>query len=128
VVRLEGELGAGKTVFAAGVARGLGIKEQITSPTYPIVAEYPGPVPLFHLDLYRIRDATEARDTGLEDYIGNDGVTLVEWPTRAEDILPNNCITVEICRHLGDSETAAHTRTIAISYPDGTDTGGRQRR
>ncbi|MCA1755543.1 MAG: tRNA (adenosine(37)-N6)-threonylcarbamoyltransferase complex ATPase subunit type 1 TsaE [Spirochaeta sp.] len=115
VIRLEGDLGAGKTVFAAGVARGLGIKEQITSPTYPIVAEYRGSLALFHLDLYRIKDSAEARDTGLEDYIGNEGITLIEWPSRAEDILPDHCITVEIRSRVAMDETS---RTITISYPD----------
>lgn len=116
-------------MFAAGVARGLGIKEQITSPTYPIVAEYDGAMPLFHLDLYRIKDAAEARDTGLEDYIGNNGVTLVEWPSRAEELLPNDCITVEIRSLSRDAGTAADAaeRTIAIHYPDGTAYGGRPR-
>lgn len=145
MVCLEGELGAGKTVFAAGVARGLGVDEHVTSPTYPIVAEYRGSMPLFHLDLYRIKDSAEARDTGLEDYIGNAGVTLIEWPSRAEDILPDDCITVKISDSRGatrdmDSnaaETGAEnveqegalcrglsTRIITICYPDAAQEGG----
>lgn len=96
VILLEGGLGAGKTVFAQGVAMGLGIEEPVTSPTFTLIHEYQGRVPLYHVDLYRIGGAVEAADLGLEDYLYGDGITLIEWPERAAGILPRAYIVVAL--------------------------------
>lgn len=90
VLPLYGDLGSGKTVFARGVARGLGITEPVTSPTFAIAQEYraPGGLWLFHLDLYRIADDNEALAFGLDEYLfAPDAVTLVEWPERIAGLL-----------------------------------------
>ena len=80
VIALRGGLGAGKTAFTRGLARGLGIDEAVTSPTYTIVNEYPqGRLPLFHFDMYRLHDAEELFDLGWEDYLDRGGVCAVEW-------------------------------------------------
>ena len=80
VVALRGGLGAGKTAFTRGLARGLGIEDPVTSPTYTIVNEYPqGRLPLFHFDMYRLRGAEELFDLGWEDYLDRGGVCAVEW-------------------------------------------------
>jgi tRNA threonylcarbamoyladenosine biosynthesis protein TsaE len=89
VVFLYGDLGAGKTNFTYGIARGLDVHEQyITSPTFTFVNEYQGRLPLYHIDLYRLKDPGELENIGFDEYIGSDGVTVIEWAERAEDELP----------------------------------------
>ncbi|UFS70888.1 tRNA (adenosine(37)-N6)-threonylcarbamoyltransferase complex ATPase subunit type 1 TsaE [Geomonas sp. RF6] len=102
---LTGELGAGKTRFAKGVAEGLGVAEDtpVTSPTYTILNIYEGRIPLYHFDLYRLRGAEEVEELGFEEYFYGRGVSLVEWAERLEGELPADLLTVT-CRHLGDEE------------------------
>lgn len=88
IVALEGDLGAGKSCLARGMARGLGIGGRIPSPTFIIVAEYlAGRLPFHHLDLYRIVDSSELDQLGLDEILGGDGVCAVEWPSRAPELL-----------------------------------------
>jgi tRNA threonylcarbamoyladenosine biosynthesis protein TsaE len=88
VLLLEGDLGAGKTVFAQGVAAGLGIDDPVTSPTFTLIHEYEGRLPLYHVDLYRLAGDADAAAIGLEEYLWGEGVTLIEWPDRAGGLLP----------------------------------------
>ena len=89
VFALHGVLGSGKTQLVKGIARGLGYRGDVTSPTFTIVHEYRGGrLPIYHLDLYRLAGANEAIDMGLEEYIPSDGVTIIEWPERIANILP----------------------------------------
>ncbi|WP_300667067.1 tRNA (adenosine(37)-N6)-threonylcarbamoyltransferase complex ATPase subunit type 1 TsaE [Desulfoluna sp.] len=87
VMTLAGDLGSGKTCFARGLARGLGVDERypVTSPTYTIVNEYPGRLPLFHLDLYRLGGGEELEEIGYRDMQQQEGVIVVEWPERSDD-------------------------------------------
>ncbi len=87
VIAYSGDLGAGKTAFTRGLARGLGIEDPITSPTYTIVNEYPGKIPLFHFDMYRLGSSEDLFDIGWEDYLTRGGVIAVEWSERVEDAL-----------------------------------------
>jgi tRNA threonylcarbamoyladenosine biosynthesis protein TsaE len=87
VVLLRGPLGAGKTVLAKGIARGLGIEDEVISPTYTIVADYPGRIPLAHVDLYRVEGAAEIAGLGLDDLLAGPGVTVVEWGEKLEPTL-----------------------------------------
>ncbi|MBR5970610.1 MAG: tRNA (adenosine(37)-N6)-threonylcarbamoyltransferase complex ATPase subunit type 1 TsaE [Lachnospiraceae bacterium] len=97
VFALTGDLGAGKTVFAKGFAEGLGITAPVTSPTFTLLQCYDGGrLPLYHFDLYRIEDASEADDIGCEEYFSGDGVCLVEWAERAEEMLPADCVHIRI--------------------------------
>jgi len=89
IFALHGVLGAGKTQLAKGLARGLGYRGDVTSPTFTIVHEYRGGrLPMYHIDLYRIQSEKEAIDIGLEEYLPGDGVTFIEWPDRIASILP----------------------------------------
>lgn len=85
---MYGDLGVGKTAFVQGLAKGLGIDEPITSPTFTIVNEYSGRLPLYHFDVYRIADSDEMYEIGYEEYVYGDGVSVIEWPQLIDDILP----------------------------------------
>ncbi len=106
VLALDGNLGAGKTVFSRGFARGLGITEPVSSPTYTIIQEYalPGGGRLYHLDLYRISNSASALAFGVDEFLDDpESVALVEWPERIADILPPGTLRVEIA-HLAENE------------------------
>lgn len=104
VVLVEGEMGAGKTVFAKGVARGLGIREEVSSPTYTYVNEYGDPPLLFHFDCYRVTSEDMAYALGLADYFDRDGICLIEWSQNIRGLLPANCKRVKIAAHAGARE------------------------
>ena len=98
VVAYRGGLGMGKTAFTRGLARGLGYEGRVTSPTFTIVNEYEGNLPLFHFDMYRLGDEDELFDIGWEDYLNRGGVCAVEWSERITGALPPETITVTISR------------------------------
>ena len=95
---LNGDLGVGKTAFVQGLAKGLGIDEPITSPTFTIVNEYSGRLPLYHFDVYRIADSDEMYEIGYEEYVYGDGVSVIEWPQLIDDILPEKRYDVTISK------------------------------
>ncbi len=99
VVACFGDLGVGKTAFTRGVAAGLGCQGRVTSPTFTIVNEYDGPIPLFHFDMYRLSGEDDLFDIGWEDYLERQGVCLVEWSERIAGALPPETIRVDIRRH-----------------------------
>lgn len=109
---LDGDLGAGKTVFAKGFAEGLGIKEPVTSPTFTIIKEYPeGRLPLYHFDVYRIGDPSEMEAIGYEEYFFGEGVCLVEWSELIEELIPESAVHITIEREL---EKGNDFRVISI--------------
>lgn len=98
---LEGELGVGKTVFAKGFARGMGITEPVTSPTFTMIQEYEqGRLPLYHFDVYRIADVEEMYELDCEGYFYGTGVCLIEWASRIYEILPPDCHVINIRKEL----------------------------
>ena len=103
VVAYQGGLGMGKTAFTRGLARGLGCRSRVTSPTFTIVNEYNGPTPLFHFDMYRLESEDALFDIGWEDYLARGGVCAVEWSENVEDAL-EDCIRVDICRGEHDGQ------------------------
>jgi tRNA threonylcarbamoyladenosine biosynthesis protein TsaE len=111
-IALVGELGAGKTMFVRGLAEGLGCDVQlVSSPTYVLCQEYPGRLPLFHIDLYRMSDAAaELADLGIEDMLA-EGVVVIEWADRAPDAMPQPHRTVHI-EHTGDI-----SRRLSVGEP-----------
>lgn len=98
---LIGDLGVGKTVFTKGFAKGLGIEEHITSPTFTIINSYNGPnMPLYHFDVYRIQEIEEMDEIGYEDYFYGDGVSFVEWANYIEELIPEDAVWIYIKKDL----------------------------
>lgn len=112
IITLSGELGTGKTLMAKGIAKGLGIEDQITSPTFSLFEIYEGRLPLYHFDLYRIEDTKELENLHFEEYWYGTGVSVVEWPERAHGLIEGPVISIKLERI--DDET----RRITIEYPD----------
>lgn len=112
---LDGDLGAGKTVFAQGFAAGLGVRESVSSPTFTIVQQYDdGRLPLYHFDVYRISDAEEMEEIGYEDCFYGDGVCLVEWSQLIEELLPPEAVRVQIEK---DPDKGFDYRKVTVRMP-----------
>ncbi|SDZ43062.1 tRNA threonylcarbamoyladenosine biosynthesis protein TsaE [Bacillus sp. 166amftsu] len=106
VLILEGDLGAGKTTFTKGLAKGLGVKRVVNSPTFNIIKEYKGRLPLYHMDVYRLAESEE--DLGFDEYFYGEGITVVEWAHLIESFLPNEKLKISLF-HTGDD-----TREIVL--------------
>ena len=104
VVAYRGDLGMGKTAFTRGLARGLGCTCRVTSPTFTIVNDYSGALPLFHFDMYRLDSSDDLFDIGWEDYLSRGGVCAVEWSERVEDAMPDDTLWVSIARGTGEND------------------------
>lgn len=111
VLCMYGDLGVGKTAFVQGLAKGLGISDHITSPTFTIVNEYSGTLPLYHFDVYRIADSDEMYEIGYEEYVYGDGVSVIEWPQLIDDILPEKRYDITISK---DYDKGENYRLIQI--------------
>lgn len=110
-IAMYGELGAGKTAFVKGLAKALGIDRHVTSPTFTIVNEYEGRLPLYHFDVYRIADPDEMYEIGYEDYLDAGGVCIVEWAELIEELFPEEYIRLTIKK---DNEKGPDYREITI--------------
>jgi tRNA threonylcarbamoyladenosine biosynthesis protein TsaE len=108
VIALSGDLGAGKTCFIQGLAAGLDVETPVTSPTFVMIAEHAGRLPLYHVDLYRTESLAEIRALGLDELLGDAGVTAIEWAEKAEPLLPPGTVRVRI------SGAGDEPRTIEI--------------
>lgn len=115
VLLLEGQLGAGKTAFTQGLAAGLGIHDYVNSPTFVLVNEYPGDIPLNHIDLYRLDDPRQAIDIGIEDYIGGDGVTVIEWPERGGEFMPEERLLIRLT-YLSETKRTLRFNAVGRRY------------
>ena len=112
IITLSGDLGVGKTVFAQGVASGLGIKDHVCSPTFTILQVYDeGRLPLYHFDAYRIEEPEEMEAIGYEDYLFGDGVCIIEWPEMIDDLLPEGVIAVSITK---DTSRGVDYRRVTV--------------
>lgn len=103
IILLEGELGAGKTVFAKGIAEGIGVTDPVTSPTFAIIHEYVGRLPLTHVDLYRLESIQAVIGVGLEDYLRSGSVTVVEWASKAPGLFGDDYVRVSLS-HLSETK------------------------
>ncbi|NCO66517.1 MAG: tRNA (adenosine(37)-N6)-threonylcarbamoyltransferase complex ATPase subunit type 1 TsaE [Candidatus Aquicultor secundus] len=102
VINLSGDLGAGKTVFSKGLAVGLGIDEPVTSPTFTLIKEYMGRLPLYHFDVYRLSSPEEMEELGFDEYFYGDGVSVVEWGDKIEELLPDVRLDIRLLRLVDD--------------------------
>lgn len=104
VIALSGDLGSGKTTFTKGVGEGLGVKDprRINSPTFVLIREYKGRIPLYHFDLYRLDSVKDIEDLAIEEYIYGDGVTIIEWAEKIKEILPKERISVNFAAKGGN--------------------------
>ncbi len=110
LILLRGDLGAGKTTLTQGIARGLGITGAVNSPTFTLIKEYAGRLPLFHIDLYRLDDLAEIEALGIEDYLDRGGVSVVEWAERGEPLWPADWLRLDL------RVEGAHARRLVISH------------
>lgn len=116
VITIDGDLGVGKTVLAQGIAKGLGITDNVVSPTFTIIQEYTdGRIPLYHFDVYRIEDPDEMYEVGYEEYFYGDGVCVIEWAELIKELLPKECIMIKITKN---PEKGFDVRTITIEGID----------
>jgi len=115
VIALYGDLGAGKTVFVRGIAAGLGLSSRVSSPTFTIVNEYLGDIPLFHFDMYRLSGSDELFEIGWEDYLERGGVCAVEWSENVRDAFPPEHIIITI------DKTGDNSRTITVTRNGGAE-------
>lgn len=102
IICLSGDLGAGKTAFTKGIAKGLGVVDYVTSPTYTIINEYEGRLPLYHFDVYRLNDVEEMYELGYEEYFFGDGVVVLEWADIVKEIIPKERLWITILNSKGD--------------------------
>ena len=103
IYAFRAEMGAGKTVFSQGFARGLGVEGPVNSPTFTLLQIYEGGrLPLYHFDVYRIEDPEEMQEVGLDEYLFEDGVCLIEWSELIDELLPENCIRIFIEKDKSD--------------------------
>ena len=110
IICLDGELGSGKTMFTKGIANALGITETIISPTFTIIKEYDGELPLYHMDVYRLDGNTDG--IGIEDYFNKGGVVVIEWASTIKDILPDERLDIKF-------KVAGENKRILILEPHG---------
>ncbi|HIU22331.1 MAG TPA: tRNA (adenosine(37)-N6)-threonylcarbamoyltransferase complex ATPase subunit type 1 TsaE [Candidatus Fimihabitans intestinipullorum] len=115
IICLDGELGSGKTVFTKGIANALGIQESITSPTFTIIKEYEGELPLYHMDVYRLNGDVDG--TGIEEYFTKGGVVVIEWADMIKDILPKERLEIKF-RVAGENKRVLILKPYGQKYED----------
>ena len=117
VIALIGDLGTGKTCLTQGIARGVGIAsdEVVNSPSYILINEYNGTVPIYHIDLYRLENSEEIAELGLSEYVEGDGICIIEWAERMADALPDTCIKVHITL---TGENTSHADDAVLDSPE----------
>ena len=113
IICINGELGTGKTHLTKGIAKGLGINEYITSPTFTIVNEYEGRLKLYHFDVYRVNDPDEIAAIGFDEYIFGDGISVIEWSNYIEELIPPEHLSIDI---YNVPDMGSNARRISINY------------
>ena len=102
---LNGELGSGKTCLTQGIAKGLGVEGYVRSPTFVLVSEHQGRIPLYHMDIYRLNDISEVLGIGLDEYMEGSGVSVIEWADKAIEAFPSDCLAIKFTYSVGNERT-----------------------
>ncbi|MFZ5354316.1 MAG: tRNA (adenosine(37)-N6)-threonylcarbamoyltransferase complex ATPase subunit type 1 TsaE [Bacillota bacterium] len=118
IICLSGDLGAGKTAFTKGIGKGLGVKEYVTSPTYTIINEYTGRIPLYHFDVYRLENVDEMYELGYEEYFFGDGAVVLEWADNVKEIIPAERLWVTILKTRNDDSREIIMEPTGDIYKD----------
>ena len=120
VIALVGDLGTGKTCLTQGIARGVGIAsdEVVNSPSYILINEYTGAIPIYHIDLYRLENSEEIAELGLSEYIEGDGICIIEWAERMSDLLPDTCIKIHITLADTNASHSSEVRELTPQNPE----------
>src|SRR5690625_2405307 len=113
VITLEGELGTGKTTFVKGIAEGLNIKRTVTSPTFTMIKQYSGDLPLYHMDVYRLEGMEE--DIGFDEHIYGNGVSIIEWAQFIEDFLPTERLMIQL-EYIDDVSRKIKLNPVGLRY------------
>ena len=120
VIALIGDLGTGKTCLTQGIARGVGIApdEVVNSPSYILINEYNGAMPIYHIDLYRLENSAEIAELGLSEYMDGDGICIIEWAERIADTLPDTCIKIHITLADTNASQGSEVRELMSQIPE----------
>lgn len=114
VIALDGDLGAGKTTFSKALAAAIGVKEVVSSPTFTIIKEYEGDLPFYHMDVYRL-SLEEADELGLDDYFYGHGVTVVEWASLIEELMPEQFLAIRL-EYIDEQQRMVHMEAFGERY------------
>ena len=121
VLLLEGDLGAGKSELTRGIARGLGVAETVTSPSFTILNVYEsGKYPLYHFDWYRLESAEELYELGMDEYLGGDGIAVVEWPGKCPEAVPEGAVRIRL-ENIGENERKIESEDWKLDDEDSGD-------
>jgi len=118
ILCLNGDLGAGKTTMTKSIGIGLGVDEYITSPTFALINEYSGRIPVYHFDVYRLENAHELYDLGFDEYFYGNGVCIIEWADKIERMIPNERIVIDIEKGKIEDERILHIRGYGNRYEE----------
>lgn len=118
VICLSGEMGAGKTALTQGIVKGVGIEDYVTSPTYTIVNEYDGEIPIYHFDMFRIEDGEELYEIGFDEYLYGKGICIIEWASYVEEFLPEEYLWIDIGKGKGFQDRVLCIHVQGSSYEE----------
>ena len=124
VISLKGELGSGKTLFTQGVGAGLKVIDSVTSPSFTLVQEYRGTLPVYHFDFYRLNTVADIEDLDFDGYLETGGIVIIEWAEKGEALIPEDRIEIQFDRVFEQGQIVEGKRSVVITYPESRDLSG----